>query len=33
LSVARHIASPVMVIETIRLLPTPPRKCGPPESP
>lgn len=33
LSVARHIASPVTVSETSRLLVIPPRKCGPPESP
>ena len=33
LSVARHIASPVTVIDPIRLLSMPPRKCGPPESP
>ena len=28
-----HMASPVTVIETRRLLVIPPRKCGPPESP
>ena len=33
LSVARHIASPVTVMDTSRSLLTPPRKCGPPESP
>src|ERR687896_882879 len=32
-SVALHTMSPVTVIDTIRLDSTPPRKCGPPESP